>query len=852
MPASRIAFTHPRVRGRAVLVLLVALALTAPVATGAAADTATPPVASGEVADAPRIEATTDVDALIVEVRAGYGPGRARDRVAQLTGRAVSLGTNLGPGVRTLELDEPLDLAEAQRTADRLEAEGLVASAAPDVRMSISAAPNDTHYAHYQWNLHDRWSGSSVHGVGAEIAWDTTIGSSDVVVAVLDTGVLAHPDIVDRLVPGYDLVDGDDDASDPGDWCEENGARSSWHGTHVAGTIGATTDNGAGVAGVDQRARIQPVRVLGHCHGSLSDIIAGIRWAAGLTVTGLPGNQTPADVINLSIGGSAPCYTELQSAIDDATAAGSLVVVAAGNDNSDAKDVAPANCAKVVTVASTSRLGDRAFYSNYGPVVDVAAPGGDSHEGGGGGVILSLSNAGETAPGTMTYQLRQGTSMAAPHVAGTAALALSLAPGLSPAQLTDLLLTTAAPFPASTVRGAQHQCSSDPTATFHCGSGIVSAAAAVAALPPPVSEQPPAEETATPTAPVLAGTAGVEEAELSWTASTHASGIAGYDLHRTTGSTCSATASRVYRGTNRAFTDTNVTAGTTYRYCVVARSVDGQFSSLSNSVSVTPTAAPDPVARPTWPADATLTFDLEGSDLRLAWPRADGTVDRYEVFRDNTRIASTTSRSALVTGLQVDQRYLLQVRASNSSGSSPALDRYVTPSGPFSDVDPRSPFRTDIAWLATAEITRGCGGDRFCPGAAVTRQQMAAFLTRGLGLTTTSGIRFSDVSPDSPFVTDIDKLATAGITLGCGVDRFCPSDTVSRRQMAAFLTRGLELTATSGIRFSDVAPGSQAELDIDRLATAGITLGCGDDRFCPGAEVRRQQMAAFLRRGLSG
>ncbi|WP_052664552.1 S8 family serine peptidase [Nitriliruptor alkaliphilus] len=828
--------TSTRGHGRAALALLLAIGLTAPVATAAAADTGTTPVAPREVTAPPRAATTDHVDGLIVELRPGRGPERARERLAQLTGRTASAGAHLGGNARTLDLDGPVGLADAQRAAERLEREGLVVSATPNVRMSIAAAPDDQYYAQYQWSLHDRWKDSAVRGVSAEIAWNTTIGSSDVVVAVLDTGVLAHPDIVDRLVPGYDFVDGDSDASDPGDWCEEPPfeSDSSWHGTHVAGTIGATTDNGIGVAGVDQRARIQPVRVLGQCGGTMGDIIAGIRWAAGLPVTGVPTNPTPADVLNLSLGGTASCYTELQSAIDDATAAGSLVVVAAGNENRDAKDVAPANCAKVVTVASTSRLGDRAFYSNYGPVVDIAAPGGDSKEGDGWGVILSLSNTGTTTPGTMNYDFKQGTSMAAPHVAGVAALALSLAPTLSPAQLTDLLLATATPFPESTPRGAEHECSSDPTAPYHCGSGIVSAATAVAL-----------------TTPVLSGTAGVEKVDLAWTASTHASGIAGYDLHRTTGSTCSTAAPRVYRGTKRTFTDTTVTAGTTYRYCVVARSVDKQLSALSNTVSATPKAAPAPLAKPSWPADTTLTFDLEGSDLRLAWPRANGTVDRYDVFRDGTRIATTTGRSFLVTGLKLDQRYLLQVRARNSSGSSPAIDRYVTPSGPFSDVDPRSPFRTDIAWLATAEITRGCGGDRFCPGAHVTRQQMAAFLSRGLGLTETSGIRFSDVPRDSIFATDIDKLATAGITLGCGGDRFCPGDNVTRQQMAAFLTRGLDLTATSGIRFSDVARGSAAERDIDRLATAGITLGCGGDRFCPGADVSRQQMAAFLRRGLA-
>lgn len=823
-----------------------------------------PPVPSQDVAAPPRTDTTGDVEGLIVEVRPGRGIERARDRVAQLTGRSVAAGHHLGGGARTLELDAPLDLADAQRAAERLEREGLVVSAAPNVRVSVATVPDDPEYGR-QWNLSDRYPSTSAFGVDAETAWATTQGAESVVVAVLDTGVLPHPDIVARLLPGYDFVDGNSDARDPGDWCDEPGSvsESSWHGTHVAGIVGATTNNAAGVAGVDQRARIQPIRVLGTCGGNLGDVIAGVRWAAGLPVNDVTTNPTPADVINLSLGAAEPCHSVMQTAIDDAMAAGSLVVAAAGNSNINAEAFTPANCAGVVTVAATSRVGDRAFYSNYGSVVDIAAPGGDTRYGNPEGAIYSLGNRGKTVPETNDYRYKQGTSMAAPHVAGVASLALAVDPSLSPHELRALLLDNVRSFPTTSAYGATSVCSDDPTAPYHCGSGIVNAAATVAALPRPAVEEPPAAEPpaaeppaaepapVAPTAPALTGTSGAEKVELTWTASTHASGIAGYDLHRTTGSTCSTTATRVYRGTGRAYTDTAVTAGTTYRYCVVARAVDGQVSTRSNTMSATPTAAPAPVARPSWPAGATLTFDLEGSDLRLTWPRANGSVDRYDVFRDGTRIASTTSRSALVTGLKVDQRYLLQVRARNSSGSSPALDRHVTPSGPFSDVDRTSAFRIDIAWLATAETTRGCGGDRFCPGAEVTRQQMAAFLSRGLGLTETSGIRFSDVPRDSIFATDIDKLATAGITLGCASDRFCPGDNVTRQQMAAFLTRGLDLTATSGIRFSDVARGSAAERDIDRLATAGITLGCGGDRFCPGADVRRQQMAAFLRRGLA-
>ncbi|MEX1162148.1 MAG: S8 family serine peptidase [Nitriliruptor sp.] len=711
-------------------------------------------IISDEVAPTRSNGAGSDVTGLIVELGPSHRAERARTRLDALTPGRANLGAHLGGGARTLELGRPMSHAEAERVAGRLVADGLVVEAVPDAHVTIAAAPNDPFYSE-QWALSGRYGGKKAYGAGVEAAWDTTIGSSDVVVAVLDTGVLPHPDITGRLVPGYDFVDGDADATDPGDWCEETDTASSWHGTHVAGTVGATTGNSAGVAGVDQRARIQPVRVLGSCGGALSSVIAGIRWSAGLPVSGLPTNPTPADVINISLSSAGSCQTSTQNAIDAATAAGSLVVVAAGNEGTDAAASSPANCANVIAVAATSHVGDRAFYSNYGSVVDLAAPGGDSRYG---SAILSLSNRGTTTPDTMGYRFEQGTSMAAPHVAGTAALALSVDPSLTPAKLTTLLRSTATAFPTSSPSGSTWVCSSVPTATYHCGAGIVDAAAAVISASAALAAPKPAPAPQT-------------EPE------------------------------------------------------------------------------PEPVAA-TWPSTASLSFDLAGEDFIFAWPAAIGAVDRYEVLRDGVVIASTPARGVVIEAPRLTQRTWFEVRAVAGTAVSLPLGRFLSPAPSFSDVAADSWFRTDIAWLATAGITGGCGGDRFCPTASVTRQQMAAFLVRGLGLTATSGVRFSDVPADSVFATDIDKLATAGITSGCGDDRFCPTAPVTRQQMARFLTHGLGLTATSGVRFSDVPADSVFATDIDELATAGITSGCGDDRFCPTASVTRQQMAAFLRRGL--
>jgi serine protease len=250
------------------------------------------------------------------------------------------------------------------------------------------------------------------------------------------------------------------------------------------------------VAGVAFNARVVPVRVLGKCGGYTSDIADAIIWSSGGSVSGVPFNANPARVINMSLGGSGPCGITTQNAINSARSRGTVVIVAAGNSGTDAGSASPANCTGVVTVAATNRAGGRAYYSNYGTRVDVAAPGGDTRTYGGG--ILSTLNAGSTTPGIDSYAFYQGTSMAAPHVAGVAALMLSKTPGLSPDQIESTLKSTARAFPAA--------CSG-------CGAGIVNAQAALGggSTPPPPppsgsSESEPNDATATANAVTLPGT----------------------------------------------------------------------------------------------------------------------------------------------------------------------------------------------------------------------------------------------------------------------------------------------------------------------------------------------------------
>jgi serine protease len=379
--------------------------------------------------------------------------------------------------------------------------------------------PTDPLYRN-QWSLFE-----AAGGINAPAAWDVTIGSPAVVVAVIDSGVLAgNTDLAGRLAPGYDFVredapglfgtanDGDGrdtDPSDPGNWvsAEEAGRppfsgcpeaeASTWHGTHIAGIIAANANNAYGVAGIAWAVRVLPARALGKCGGYTSDILDAARWAAGLAVPGVPANAAPAQVLNLSFGAPGACSVEEQRAVDDVLAASRVkaIVSSSGNDGGDSARISPANCAGVIAVTATDRTGSRAPYASTGTNVAVAAPGGAfaANATNGENGILSLFNAGRTTPLADSFAFAAGTSGAAAHVSGVAALVLSVNPALSAAELRALIARTARAFP-------------DLTCTpFICGAGIVDAAAAViAAAAPvaaPVAAPAPAPDAPAPAAP---------------------------------------------------------------------------------------------------------------------------------------------------------------------------------------------------------------------------------------------------------------------------------------------------------------------------------------------------------------
>lgn len=394
---------------------------------------------------------------------------------------AVRYAREMSGAAHVIGLGTPVTDEYAAELAKRIEAEPEIEYAQPDYRMYAQLEPSDPLYAQ-QWGYHDPAGGANVNK-----AWDATTGSANVVTAVVDTGYRMHPELAANMLPGYDFItdtfianDGDGrdaDASDPGDWIASDElpqcgltlrgvADSSWHGTHVAGTIGAMANNGAGGVGVNWQGRIVPVRVLGKCGGQVSDIIDGIRWAAGLPVPHVPANAHPAKIVNVSLGTSLPCGSATQDAIDDVTKQGASVVAAAGNSNDEVGQ--PASCRGVIAVAAIDAQGNKAAFSNFGARIDIGAPGVD---------IVSTANAGVTVPAEHNYFSYSGTSMAAPHVAGAIGLMLAVDPTLTPDAIRAKLMASARPYSEGS------SCAKNENATM-CGPGMLDAARAVEAARP--------------------------------------------------------------------------------------------------------------------------------------------------------------------------------------------------------------------------------------------------------------------------------------------------------------------------------------------------------------------------------
>ncbi len=467
---------------------------------------------------------------LIAQLRAG-APAADITAVARAHPALRAAARPLGSGWYRLETRRPLAAADTAALAATLRRDRRLAHVLEPRRETLTKTPNDTLYATEQWWLGPLATGSlGVPGMPA--AWDRSTGAPvsglPPVVAVLDSGYTNHPELDSRWVnAGYDFVgstdyanDGngrDADAADPGDrltaaeiaanpalWdgCEPR-ERSSWHGTVMAGQIGAVSDNRAGVAGLHwaMDARILPVRVAGKCGAAVGDVVDGLRWAAGLRVTGVPDNTNPARVIVVGVAGFEPCdaaspdvnvaaaaqlYIDTLAAV---RATGAIVIAAAGNQRAIVGR--PASCAGAFAVTSVNRQGFKAIYANYGSQIALATVGGDAAadrdcddllaDTG----LVSTGNDGAGPVGNFAYAAGSGTSFAAPVVAGVAALMWSVNPALSVAQVEAGLRQTARPHvqvpilqacsASSGNKGGRCQCT-----TGICGAGLLDADQALA------------------------------------------------------------------------------------------------------------------------------------------------------------------------------------------------------------------------------------------------------------------------------------------------------------------------------------------------------------------------------------
>jgi serine protease len=522
------------------------------------------------------------------------------DRAARLqafSGLRLRPLRNVHDKLDVLRLDHALSARAMQATVARLRLDPSVEYAEPDARRYIAAFPADppddprfvagadaTGSWRGQWYLKDGLAQDAAtatpSALGATTAWTTTTGSPSIIVAVLDTGIdFDHPDlggvaVGGPVLPGRDFVSCDDgtdfcsdatntliandgdgwdaDATDPGDWVDSNDLNaasgifagcetgdSSWHGTRVAGIIAARTNNATGMAAIAPGVLILPARVLGKCTGYLSDVVAAMRWAAGLSVSGVALNPYPATIINLSLGAPQPCSTSEQQAVDAVKARGVVIVASAGNDGGPVNT--PANCTGVIAVSGLRHAGTKVGYSSVSSTaatVSIAAPAGNCVNITAGSECLysieTASDAGKTvlaspvytysvfAPGysgNSTNVANVGTSFAAPMVAGVAALMASVNLNLTPSLLATRMQAAATPFPAPTVDennapiaactlrdaatgsdGNYTDVPTNPTAcvctTATCGAGMVNAAAAVAAALLPIASFTASDRTA--------------------------------------------------------------------------------------------------------------------------------------------------------------------------------------------------------------------------------------------------------------------------------------------------------------------------------------------------------------------
>jgi serine protease len=606
------------------------------------------------------------------------------DAAEQQVGASARPLRMLATGGEVLRLDQPLTKTQLAEFVQQLRDSGQVEYVEEDVLVKGVSVPDDPRYGE-QWGLSD-----PISGMNLPAAWDRTRGS-DVVVAVVDSGYLAHEDLAANTIPtGYDFIsdptlsnDGDgrdSDARDPGD-ADPNApecATSSWHGSLVAGTITAVGNNFIGVTGVAYGARVLPVRVLGRCNtGFISDVADAVTWAAGGSVPDVPPNTAPARVINLSLALEMPCSQTMQAAANFAADHGALVIAAAGNGSAaDSRNYTPASCDGVMPVVALNRDGTRRSDSNVGG--DVAAP----------GESLSTGNSGITNPASDSYVQYAGTSAAAAHVSGVAALIISHRPQLEPEQVRAILGASARPF---------------AVACDGCGSGIVDAAAALAALALP--PRAPSTISGSPS-PRTDGAYSVQ-----WTPVLLATR---YVIQRQVFTIWAP--EETLAETTRPWTGQ---APADYMHRVKACNENGCGAWTAGA----PVKVIDPALVPDAPSSISTdsTFSIDGTYI-VSWPSVSLPAQRRATYYILERGLGSTWSGSVTTGATVYQRrnlstgtYTNRVRACNFNGCNSGwrtgavveVDRTVPPRPGFINVTPVTYNGiTKVVWPASARATR--------------------------------------------------------------------------------------------------------------------------------------------------
>jgi type VII secretion-associated serine protease mycosin len=817
----------------AVLGLLLLATAAAPVAAtepdGATTNASVPAATAGAVIPGRVIVRwRTDADAAAVVRTRGLAvlselavPGSSRAQLLATDGRAVD------------------------QVLAELRADPAVAYAEPDYTIALAVDPapevvvNDPQTA-------DQYSLSHMR---VRDAWGVETGGAGKI-AVLDTGVQsAHPDLSGRVLAGYDFVNDDSNAGD------DNG-----HGTWVAGIIAAKVNDGYGIAGISWSDKILPVKIMSReGTGSSSDLASGIIWAA----------DHGATVINMSVGGF-PYSQYVQDAVTYAWNKGAVLVGAAGNNRRE-EVFYPASMTNVVSVSATQVNDEFSNWSSWGPNVDVSAPGSS---------VLTTNCTTCTYADHHTWGSHvyiSGTSFATPNVAGVVALIRARYPDYTPQQVVSRLVNTVDDLGYG---GWDKKYGHGRVNALRALGGSVAYASVSGgdALEPNNSiggaKWIPLGNTTRPSIYPAADVdmfavevprAGRLDVRVRGVVDTraypwHKSGLPVdpvVELLTTSGTLLARVDNEYESGVELA--QTTVSGPTRIVVRVTNWYANGNRTAYEVTPSFVDTVAP--AAALAAPVSGTvgvsrfvepvITFSeavtgVSASSLRLRDTTTNELVPAavtYDPATRQARLAPTVTRLAPAHGFRIEALSTIVDVAGNAVAS--ASRTFTTGTASFTDTAGTA-FETSIEWAFASEIASGCTATRFCPTQSVTRAEMATFLTRALDLPPASVDWFTDDAGHS-LEGNINRVATAGLTKGCTATRFCPESLVTRAQMASFLVRALQLPPTTVDAFTD-DNWSGHEDAINRLAAAGIGSGCTATTYCPSETVTREQMAAFLKR----